>query len=133
MNTLNDILERLFQYYNVVGITELADKMGITQPTISKWKARDSISAVKKKCRELGIYSDIFGDLNNSQINNLQNSTFDGHSSGVDNSTNKSNNSKDEFNECDEFTKSLFKQLCLSYKDRKPILQAKIFELIQNA
>jgi hypothetical protein len=38
---------------------------------VSKWKSRNSVNAIKVKCRELGIYNEIFGDLNsNIQINN---------------------------------------------------------------
>ncbi|WP_418178803.1 hypothetical protein ACNSOO_07165 [Aliarcobacter lanthieri] len=45
--------------------------MKTTPQTISNWKSRNSVNAINKKCRELGIYNDIFGDLNsNMQINN---------------------------------------------------------------
>jgi hypothetical protein len=76
------ILDRLFQYYDVAGTSELAEKMNTTRQTITNWKSRGSINPIKKKCRELGIYNDIFGV--GSQINNLQNSTISG--AGVDNS-----------------------------------------------
>lgn len=67
-----NILDNLFNHFDVGSISELADKMEVSQPTVSKWKARNSISAIKKKCRELGIYNEIFGDV---QTNNFQNST----------------------------------------------------------
>lgn len=68
------LIDKLMSYYNVFSMHELSSKIGISQPAISKWKNNNSIVAIKKKCRELGIYNEIFGDLN-SNINNFQNST----------------------------------------------------------
>ena len=73
----DDILEKLFNFYGVTTMHNLAEKMDVSQPIISKWKSRNSINAVKIKCRELGIYNDIFGDLNikidvNSEINKAE-------------------------------------------------------------
>ena len=53
-------------YYNVFSMHELSSKIGISQPAISKWKNNNSIVAIKKKCRELDIYNEIFGDLNST-------------------------------------------------------------------
>ena len=72
---INEIIDKLFDYFNVCSIQDLSQKMNVSQPTISKWKNRNAISAVKKRCRELGIYNEIFGDLN-SNINNFQNSNI---------------------------------------------------------
>ena len=72
---INEIIDKLFDYFNVSSIQDLSQKMNVSQPTISKWKNRNAISAVKKRCRELGIYNEIFGDLN-SNINNFQNSNI---------------------------------------------------------
>ena len=118
-------------YYNVFSMHELSSKIGISQPAISKWKNNNSIVAIKKKCRELGIYNEIFGDLS-KETNNFHNTNFSGNSSGVDNSNNKNINSNNDDLDCDDFTKSLFKQLCNVYKDKKTLLQTKLFELIQN-
>lgn len=74
MENVENILEILFQYYNVASVAELSLKINTSQKTISNWKVRNSVNAIKKKCRELGIYNEIFGDLN-SNINNYQNST----------------------------------------------------------
>ncbi len=65
MENVENILERLYSFYNVTGASELSEKIDTTQQTISNWKKRNSVSAIKKKCRELGIYEDIFG---NSEI-----------------------------------------------------------------
>ena len=70
MENVEHILEKLFEYYNVVNAAELSEKINTSQKTISNWKVRNSIGAVKKKCRELGIYNEIFGDLN-SNIQNI--------------------------------------------------------------
>ena len=113
-------------YYNVFSMHELSSKIGISQPAISKWKNNNSIVAIKKKCRELDIYNEIFGDLS-KETNNFHNTNFSGNSSGVDNSNNKNINSSNDDLDCDDFTKSLFKQLCNVYKDKKTLLQTKLF------
>jgi transcriptional regulator with XRE-family HTH domain len=64
LNNINDIFEKLFNYFNVNSIKELSEKIGLQPSTISNWKQRSSISAIKKKCRELNIYNDIFSETN---------------------------------------------------------------------
>ena len=68
------ILQRLLDYFDLDNMSQLADKLSVSQPTISKWKNNNSIVAIKKKCRELGIYNEIFGDLN---MQNIQNQIID--------------------------------------------------------
>lgn len=65
-------------HYGVYTISELADKMGVGQPTISRWKLNKdkSIRVVQKKCKELGIYDKIFSDGNNSNNINQNNSVY---------------------------------------------------------
>lgn len=125
------LIDKLMSYYNVFSMHELSSKIGISQPAISKWKNNNSILAIKKKCRELGIYNEIFEDLN-TNINNFQNSKFNS-SIAVNNGDNANINSQSEdLMECDDFTKLLFRQLCKVYKDKNK-LHSKLFELIQNA
>ncbi|WP_323669184.1 helix-turn-helix domain-containing protein [Aliarcobacter butzleri] len=62
MENVENILERLYSFYKVAGASELSEKINTTQQTISNWKKRNSINAIKKKCRELGIYREIFKD-----------------------------------------------------------------------
>jgi len=130
--SFEDILDSLFTYFNVSSISELANKLGVSQPAISKWKSRNSISAVKKKCRELGIYEEIFGDI---QVNNLNSSSFNGNAAGVINgnqaNTYNANSSNNDY--CDDLTKELIKKLCILYKENQIELQTKLFELIANA
>lgn len=63
-NEINAIFDRLHSFYGVSSISDLAIKMNTTQPTISNWKSRNSITAIKKRCRELGIYDNIFDNIN---------------------------------------------------------------------
>ncbi len=63
------LINKLFDYYEVYSISELANKIGVKQPIISGWKSRNSINPIKKKCRELGIYTEIFGDINREIYN----------------------------------------------------------------
>ena len=58
-----DLIYQLYSFYKVNSNLDLAVKMSTTPQTISNWKTRNSINAIKKKCRELGIYNEIF--LNN--------------------------------------------------------------------
>ncbi len=61
----------MMNFYTVFTMKELSEKIGISQQAISKWKNNNSIVAIKKKCRELGIYNEIFND---SQISNKEES-----------------------------------------------------------
>lgn len=56
------LIDRLMEYYNVKTISELAERIKIGQPAISKWKKNNYVKAIATKCRELGIYNEIFGD-----------------------------------------------------------------------
>lgn len=69
INDIESILQRLLDYFNLDNMSQLADKLSISQPTISKWKSRGSILPIKKKCRKLGIYNEIFSD---SKISNKE-------------------------------------------------------------
>lgn len=75
MNEIDEIFDKLFSFFDVSTITELAQKLEMSQPAVTNWQRRNSISAIKKRCRELGIYNEIFGDLN-SNINNFHNSNI---------------------------------------------------------
>jgi len=70
-NEASIAIEKLLNYFQVSTISALADKLGISQPSISAWKKNNYISAIQKKCRELGIYGEIF---ENPKINRLKNS-----------------------------------------------------------
>ena len=49
-------------FYNIHTLSELAVELKTTQPTISSWKKRNSINAIKKKCRELQIFDEVFDE-----------------------------------------------------------------------
>ena len=71
INEAEILIDNLLSYYNVSTYSDLALKIDTTQANISSWKIRNSINAIKNKCKELGIYNEIFGDFNsNIQINN---------------------------------------------------------------
>ena len=70
INEAEILIDNLLSYYNVSTYSDLALKIDTTQANISSWKIRNSINAIKNKCKELGIYNEIFGDFNsNIQIN----------------------------------------------------------------
>ncbi|MCT7509774.1 helix-turn-helix domain containing protein [Aliarcobacter cryaerophilus] len=62
MENAEFFIEKLLKLYKVSNVAELSKEINTSQKTISNWKIRNSISAIKKKCRELGIYDEIFGD-----------------------------------------------------------------------
>ena len=125
---INDIIDRLFDYFEVTSIQDLAEKMNVSQPTISKWKTRNAISAIKKRCRELGIYNEIFGDLNsniNSQIirDNHGNLSQNGNVYGIKES--------DNIHNIDEAALSTFKRAYSKCVDENgDILEDRLDELI---
>lgn len=57
-----ELIDKLLNFYKVSNVAELSTKIDTSQKTISNWKIRNSINAIKKKCRELGIYKEIFED-----------------------------------------------------------------------
>ncbi|MCG3658730.1 helix-turn-helix domain-containing protein [Aliarcobacter butzleri] len=80
MENVEIIIEKLFTFYNVTSISQLAQKMNISQARISNWKIRNSITAVKRKCRELNIYNEIFTDkvvLNENIFEDELNTIYD--------------------------------------------------------
>ncbi|WP_323585413.1 hypothetical protein [Aliarcobacter butzleri] len=60
------LFDKLLNFYGVKNLKGLSEVTGIPISTISSIKQRESITALKKKCRELGIYNEIFGDLNSN-------------------------------------------------------------------
>jgi len=76
MLNAEDYIYKLYSYFEIEANNKLlAKKINTTPQTISNWKQRDAISAIKKKCRELGIYNDIFDDIN-IQNNSIQNTQY---------------------------------------------------------
>lgn len=57
---VNLILKKLLVFFDLDTISDLSEILKVSQPTISKWKNRNTIIPLKKKCKELGIYDDIF-------------------------------------------------------------------------
>ncbi|MCT7587993.1 hypothetical protein [Aliarcobacter butzleri] len=68
VNQAEILIDNLLSHYNASTYSELASKINTTQQSISSWKLRNSINAIKKKCKELGIYNEIFKDFNEQQI-----------------------------------------------------------------
>lgn len=129
VENVEHILEKLFEYYNVVNAAELSEKINTSQKTISNWKVRNSIGAVKKKCRELGIYNEIFGD-SNASINNQ--TIRDNHGNLSQTGNVNAQNQKEENNlNIDEAVLAMFKRAYNKCLDEDgEIIEDKIDELI---
>lgn len=89
--------EKLFNFYNVSTIKKLSEKIKIGASTISAWNQRKSITALKKACREIGIYNEIFGDLNQNSL--IQDITNYENSYGVNNGSMYSNKNNSIFDD----------------------------------
>lgn len=72
MDEVEIIFEKLFNYFKVGSIADLSIKLEAQPSTVSSWRQRSAISAIKKKCRELGIYNNIFGDIQSITANSGQ-------------------------------------------------------------
>ena len=117
INEAEILIDNLLSYYNVSTYSDLALKIDTTQANISSWKIRNSINAIKNKCKELGIYNEIFGDFNsNIQINHIV-------SGGQIAQTVKGNLTKNNQNidDIDNSTLSLFKEAYYKAKESDDI------------
>ena len=99
MSNLNadNLIDLLFIHFNVTTMADLAMHISVSQQTISKWKQRNSINAIKKKCIELGIYNEIFGDFNHNS--NIKINTNSGQIAGTvhGNQEQRINHKEDEY------------------------------------
>ncbi len=120
--------DKLLNFYNVNTLKDLSEVTNIPISTMSSIKQRNSITALKKKCRELGIYNEIFGNLN-SNINNQTIGDNHGNLSQTGNVyTSKDNN---DLNNIDEAALSTFKRAYSKCVDENgDILEDRLDELI---
>lgn len=125
------LIEKLLNFYKVSNVAELSTKINTSQKTISNWKIRNSINAIKKKCRELGIYNEIFGDLN-SNINNQTIRDNHGNNTQTGNVYSSKDNDDNSIN-IDEAALAVFKKAYNKCLDEDgEIIEDKIFELITH-
>lgn len=101
-------IEKLLNYYSLSSLQELAEKLKIKQSSLSSWKSRNSVNAIKKKCRELGIYNEIFGDLNTNINNQIIRDNL-GNLSQTGNVYDSKNNNENNLN-FDEAALAMFKR-----------------------
>lgn len=74
LRNASDLVDRLMEYYDVSTISELAEKINIGHQAISKWRKNNSIEAIKKKSKELGLYNYLFDDF---EVDLFQSSEYD--------------------------------------------------------
>lgn len=74
LRNASDLVDRLMEYYDVTTISELAEKINIGHQAISKWRKNNSIDAIKKRSRELGLYAYLFNDF---EVDLFQSSEYD--------------------------------------------------------
>ncbi|MFW2525433.1 hypothetical protein ACN5O8_06870 [Aliarcobacter butzleri] len=114
MNDFTYFYDKILSFYNVSTLKDLSDITNIPISTMSSIKQRNSITALKKKCRELGIYNEIFGDLNSNTIINI---------------TSEVNQAAKEINEVniDETTLLLFKEAYQKAKNSDNIKGLRVY------
>ena len=128
---INDIFDKLFNYFQTSTIRELSEKINMSESTVSKWRQRESINAIKKKCRELGIYNEIFGGLNSS-MNNQTIRDNHGNNTQTGNVYSSRDNDENSIN-IDEAALAVFKKAYNKCLDEDgEIIEDKIFELITH-
>ncbi len=124
MNEIELIFDKLYSYFNVATITELAQKLDMSQPAVTNWIRRNSISAIKKRCRELGIYNEIFGDLNNDiQLIN----TISGGQNAQNILGNQIQDSNNKFSNIDDATIGLFIEAYKKAKEKNDIKGLRLY------
>lgn len=129
--TAEDLIYKLYSFFDVKNNLDLANKLETTAQTISNWKSRNSVNAIKKKCRELGIYNEIFGDLNSS-INNQTIRDNHGNNTQTGNVYSSKDNHENSIN-IDEAALAVFKKAYNKCLDEDgEIIEDKIFELITH-
>lgn len=72
-------INKIMEHYKINTISELAKHIGISQPSISAWKKNNYITAIKKKCRELEIYDQIFGNIQSLDITHRESDKIDNY------------------------------------------------------
>lgn len=131
MENAEFLIDKLLNFYKVSNVAELSTKIDTSQKTISNWKIRNSINAIKKRCRELGIYNEIFGDLNSS-INNQTIRDNHGNNTQTGNVYSSKDNDENSIN-IDEAALAVFKKAYNKCLDEDgEIIEDKIFELITH-
>ncbi|WP_294961462.1 helix-turn-helix domain-containing protein [Sulfurimonas sp.] len=65
----DELIDSMMVHYKVNTISQLAKVINVSQPSISAWKKKNYVNAIKKRTMELGIYKDIF---ENEQIKRLE-------------------------------------------------------------
>lgn len=106
---IDEIFDRLYDFYGVSTITDLAAKLKMSQPAITNWQRRNSISAIKKRCRELGIYKEIFGNFDLNRNIQIIDKISGGNNSQL-NCGNQINNVNNKISDVDKLTLDILKE-----------------------
>lgn len=77
INEAELLIDKLLVFYDVKTYSDLALALNVSQANISSWKIRNSINAIKRKCKEIGIFNEIFKDFKEEIFNDLEFSDFD--------------------------------------------------------
>ena len=74
MKEIDEAFNNLYSFFKVSTITELAKKLEMSQPAVTNWHRRNSRNAIKRKCREIGIYNEIFQEKKNKDFHGIDTS-----------------------------------------------------------
>lgn len=83
------IIIRLISYFKLKNMTELAEKLGVSQSVMSNWKSRNAIGPICERVLEVDpqALSSIFNV--GTQNNTISNTSVNGGGSVIDNSNRK--------------------------------------------
>ncbi len=114
-------------FYNVFTISELSNIIGVSQPSISGWKKHNYVKAIANKCKELGIYNEIFGDFNSKSqyIGSITNSNISQNK--LENQQIKEICNTGEIIKTDEATYQLFIEAYLKAKENDKVNEFRIY------
>lgn len=125
MSEFEFYFEKMMNFYNSATIKQLANAVNTLPSTVSNWHQRKSISAIKKKCRELGIYDEIFNSSNGAQYN-IGNAGAISQSGNANFNTPVSSNTQYE-TKIDEMTKAIFETQYKNLKNEKDIESFRLY------
>ena len=125
-NEIDHIIDNLMSYFQVSTISQLSEAMGISQQTVSAWKSRNSITAIKKRCRELQIFDEIFHDFNIQSIQTVSGGQV-AHS--IHGNQNSNNHEYELCKQIDKVSLTLMLDMYLKAKESNRIKEFKMYLL----
>ncbi|KHG33176.1 hypothetical protein [Sulfurospirillum sp. MES] len=59
-NDASIYVQKMLDFYKISSLADLSKIINVSPPAITNWRKFDYVNAIRKKCKELGIYETIF-------------------------------------------------------------------------